>query len=114
MSAAALLEALAVAGVKHLTPDLRRDLATAGHEAVHSLRRFAEAVEGLGCLIAYDAVKKTGAGNFQDGDDVAGLLFAVSHVIDVSAGLILAGEVAGEYREPEAGPTGKPWDTATA
>ena len=50
-------------------------------EVTMRMRHLSEVVEGIGCLIAYDASSQSPSGNFQSGDDVPALLFNIAEQI---------------------------------
>lgn len=51
-------------------------------------RQLSKVIESVGCLVCSDAKTKTGAGNFQSGNDVSTLLFSIAHSVDTIAGMM--------------------------
>lgn len=76
-------------------------------EAERQLLNLEEVIEGLGCLVSEDGSgESVASGNFQNGRDVATLLFSLGHSINALAGMVRIGSEAeywlrspGEYAE---------------
>lgn len=85
MSAATIINTLWPDVAKHLTDEQLEQLS---YSDLHiPLEHTAEVMMGIGCLIAEDGTHKLAAGNFQDADSVAKLLWLFSDLIATAAGV---------------------------
>jgi hypothetical protein len=83
MSAAKIINTLWPDVAKHLTDEQLEQLS---YSDLHgTLGNVAEVMMGIGCLIAEDGIHEVSAGNFQDSESVAKLLWSFSDLIATAA-----------------------------
>ncbi|MFZ3018793.1 MAG: hypothetical protein WA056_10090 [Gallionella sp.] len=79
----------------NMTADELKWFAGATDHAEFVARQLQNTIEGVGCLVSADGdTKGIRAGNFQDPDSVASLLFGISHAVADIRGLINIGNSA--------------------
>lgn len=79
----------------NMTADELKWFAGATEHAEHVAYQLQNTIEGIGCLVNADGgPASTRAGNFQDADSVASLLFGISHAVADIRGLINIGNSA--------------------
>ena len=85
MSAAKIINTLWPDIAKHLTDEQLEQLS---YSDLHgTLGNAAEVMMGIGCLVAEDGIHEVPAGNFQDSESVAKLLWFFSDLIETAAGV---------------------------
>lgn len=85
----------------NLTPDDWLTLTNLTDAAADEAARMAEVVSGIGCLVSIDGQSKARAGNFQDADGVAALLWSLSHSFETVAAMAEVGSYAASKLIPQ-------------
>lgn len=84
----------------NLTPAEWRQLTELSAAASREALRLAEVTSGIGCLVSNDGRTTTGAGNFQDADAVAALMWSLSHSFETVAAMAETGSYAASMLIP--------------
>lgn len=87
-------------GLKNMSLDELKWLSCATDLAEGEARRLGSVCEDIACLVANDDRAGLKSGNFQNADDVFGLLCVLSHNLNTIAGMIYLGTEA-EHKAQE-------------
>lgn len=111
ISPESLLRGLFKRAEDRLTDDELLTVAMLGEEAQSIVGHIEILCNGIGCLVAEDSDKEAGAGNFQSGDDVAPLLWALGGMAGYAKGLMNVAGWADTARDRRARKSAPPAST---